>query len=229
VPKHRSNQVKLPHRCRYRSIHIKAGNQTTAGTGIAPDSRAEAPPTARRQPPGCCSRSHSASVAQRPHPPRWADVRARRNLTEQPTSRLCSADESVVTSRRCQRPATRSFHGLSFPLQGPVRSAPARRCRIESRASPEPKLEIRAPRPFYATASRRGVQPLGSLRRFTLLATRRSGGRDWQHGGPKPCPAATPFQRRGGSPLLRPDPRPRPKTRLWTSAVLPESFRSGRS
>jgi len=85
------------------------------------------------------------SRALRPHPPRWADVRARRNLTEQPTSRRCSADESVVTSRRCQRPVTRSFHGLCVPLQGPARSAPARRCRAGRRAAPEPRLGAGAP------------------------------------------------------------------------------------
>lgn len=35
-------------------------------------------------------------------------------LAEQPTSRHCSTDESVVTNRRCQRLNTRSFHGLCF-------------------------------------------------------------------------------------------------------------------
>jgi hypothetical protein len=93
--------------------------------GSAPDDRDEAQPAARRRPLKFRGRNHGASVLLRPHPPKWADVRARRNLAKQPTSRLCSADESVVTSRRCQRPATRSFHGLSSPLQGPCYSAPA--------------------------------------------------------------------------------------------------------
>ena len=88
---------------------------------------------ARGPPTGFRGRGRGVSVSLRLHPPRWADVWARRNLTEQPTSRLCSADESVVTSRRCQRPATRSFHGLCGPLQGPFLSVPAWRCLTRKR------------------------------------------------------------------------------------------------
>jgi hypothetical protein len=55
----------------------------------------------------------------RGHPPRAritevsrADPSRRR---EQPTSRRCSVDESVVSRRRCRRDDTRSFHGLGSP------------------------------------------------------------------------------------------------------------------
>jgi len=103
------------------------------GVGSTPGDRGEALAAARRRPWGFRGRSRGVSVALRLHPPKWADVWARRNLTEQPTSRLCSADESVVTSCRCQHPATRSFHGLCGPLQGPACSVPARRCLTEER------------------------------------------------------------------------------------------------
>jgi len=112
------------------------------GAGSAPDDRDEPLPAARGRPSGFRGRSHGVSVALRLHPPRWADVWARRNLTEQPTSRLCSADESVVTDCRCQHPATRSFHGLCSPLQGPSCSAPARRCLTEERPG---RAEARGP------------------------------------------------------------------------------------
>jgi len=53
-----------------------------------------------------------------------------KHLAKRPTSRPCSADESVASHRRCQRGDTRSFHGF-WPLQGPRLSAPERRCRAE--------------------------------------------------------------------------------------------------
>jgi hypothetical protein len=107
--------VKSPPRCRCRSADAWRTIKPPPGAGSAPDDRDEALPVTRGSPTGFRSRSRGVSVALRLHPPRWADVRARRNLTEQPTSRLCSADESVVTSCRCQRPVTRSFHGLCSP------------------------------------------------------------------------------------------------------------------
>jgi hypothetical protein len=89
------------------------GDRTSRRAGSARSGRSRRRPTSN--PKATCRAPRPkprASFALRLHPPRWAGVRARRNLTKQPTSRLCSADESVVTSRRCQRPATRSFHGL---------------------------------------------------------------------------------------------------------------------
>jgi len=124
------------------------------GAGSAPNGRDEALPAARRRPPGFHGRGRGVSVALRLHPPRWADVRARRNLTEQPTSRLCSADESVVTDCRCQHPVTRSFHGLCGPLQGPACSAPARRCLTEERA-----VRAEARGPCAPTVPRGGKPP----------------------------------------------------------------------
>jgi hypothetical protein len=53
-----------------------------------------------------------------------------KHLAKRPTSRPCSADESVASHRRCQRGDTRSFHGFC-PLQGPRPTAPERRCRAE--------------------------------------------------------------------------------------------------
>jgi hypothetical protein len=225
----RHGQVKSPRRCRCRSADAAMAIEPPPGAGSAPDDRSEALPAARRRLPGFRGRSHGVSVALRPHPPRWADVRARRNLTKQPTSRLCSADESVVTSRRCQRPVTRSFHGLCGPLQGPARSAPARRCQTRERSCTGPKPGFREPRLSSVAASRRGFEPLGSLRPFTLPAIRRSGGRDGRRGGPKPNLAAASFQRRDENPLPRPDLRLRPKPRLVSRAVLPKYVRSVRS
>jgi hypothetical protein len=111
----RGCRVKLPCWCRCRSADAAGTIRPPKGTGSAPDGRSGAIRLgARRPPPGGPRPKPRDSFALRPHPPKWAGVRARRNLTEQPTSRLCSADESVVTRRRCQRPATRSFHGLCF-------------------------------------------------------------------------------------------------------------------
>jgi len=112
--------VKSPRRCRCRSANAAMAIKPPPGAGSAPDDRDRSLPAARRRPPGFHDRGRGVSVALRLHPPRWADVWARRNLTEQPTSRLCSADESVVTDCRCQPPVTRSFHGLCGPLQGPA-------------------------------------------------------------------------------------------------------------
>jgi len=79
--------------------------------------------------PGVAPRPRPRTLrAQRRSPPRWGGGGARRNLAKQPTSRLCSADESVASSRRCQRRGARFFHGLRGPLQGRVQPAPSRRC-----------------------------------------------------------------------------------------------------
>ena len=108
--------------------------------------------------------------ALRPHPPRWVGVRACQNLTEQPTTRRCSADESVVTNRRCQRPATRSFHGLSFPSKVHTLFASSRRCRTGKHPSDRPKPASVCLCSSSTAASRCGVEPMGSLRLFTLPA-----------------------------------------------------------
>jgi len=119
------------------------GRSDHRGCRLGPLGRAQAVPAAPAEAgvPGH-GRSRGRLLAWRPHPPRRADARVRRNLTKQPTSRLCSADESVVTSRRCQRPATRSFHGLCVPLQGPARprSDPAMPDRPAPRRHAEARL-----------------------------------------------------------------------------------------
>jgi len=208
-PREIAPQVPVPEHRR------RDGNRTPAGAGIAPDGRSRARPAARRRPPGFHGRSRGASFALRPHPPRWADDRARRNLTKQPTSRLCSADESVVTSRRCQRPVTRSFHGLCVPLQGPAHSVPARRCRTGRRSSTEPKLGGRVPRPCSVAASRRGIGSLESLWRFTPLTRRSAVGETGGTRLAEASSAATPFQRRGGSPPCRAPDAARGRSRAW--------------
>jgi hypothetical protein len=135
---------------------------------------------ARRLPPGARGRSHGFSVALRLHPPKWADVRARRNLTKQPTSRLCSADESVVTSRRCQRPATRSFHGLCFPFKVHTVSAPTRRCHTGWPSS----ARAEARRPWPVTFFRGGKPPWRGAR--------------WNPSFRSPCPRAAEATRETG-------------------------------
>jgi hypothetical protein len=92
-----------------------------------------------------------------------------KHLAKRPTSRPCSADESVASHRRCQRGDTRSFHGFC-PLQGPRRAAPERRCRAE-----------RGSRPGFADRDR----SLGGARRVCPVAgsnrrdrARRAGGTD---------------------------------------------------
>jgi hypothetical protein len=78
---------------------------------------------------------------------------------ERPTTGPCSADESVVSIRRCQRPDTRSFHGLCSPPRStrtphqPGVACPSERTRHEVAA---PSAPVRLSRPTRA--------PLGSLR-----------------------------------------------------------------
>jgi hypothetical protein len=80
---------------------------------------------------------------------------------ERPTTGPCSADESVVSFRRCQRPDTRSFHGLCSPPRStrtphqPGVSCPGGRTRHEAAA---PSAPVRLSRPTRT--------PLGSLRRL---------------------------------------------------------------
>jgi hypothetical protein len=205
----------------------RRGGQSSPRRGLAQppmvalEDPASRPKAAAR---GFRCRSGGASFALRPHPPKWAGVRARRNLTEQPTSRLCSADESVVTSRRCQRPATRSFHGLCFPFKVPQlplhpgdalpesalpsgRSPPSRRP-ASPRDSELPRRRVDGIPPRVHPAR---LPPKRWARRTTWGAEAES--------------RATPFQRRGGSPLSRPGLLPRPKSRSGTRAVPPEYVR----
>jgi hypothetical protein len=92
----------------------------------------------------CRNRSHD-SLGNHPRRRRSdAGDWARSNLAVQPTSRRCSADESVVSHRRCQRRDTRSFHGLCSSSRFHVfRSAPA--MPNWQRHSFEPKPERVAP------------------------------------------------------------------------------------
>jgi hypothetical protein len=92
----------------------------------------------------CRNRSHD-SLGNLPRRRRSdAGDWARSNLAVQPTSRRCSADESVVPHRRCQRRDTRSFHGLcSSPRSIKLRSVPA--MPNWRGHSTEPKLERVAP------------------------------------------------------------------------------------
>jgi hypothetical protein len=226
----RARLVKLPVGAGAEAPVPRVGNQASPGIGSTPDGRSRGVPIGRpRAAVRVRCRSRGTSFALRLHPPKWAGVRARRNLTEQPTSRLCSADESVVTSRRCQRPVTRSFHGLCFPFKVPNLPLRPGDAVPEGVPSAVPKPGFRAPRPSPVAASRRGVESTGSLRGFTLPACRRSGGRDGRRGGAEAVSRSAPFQRRGGSPLPRPGPLLRPKPLSVTGAMPPEYVQNQRS
>jgi hypothetical protein len=112
----------------------------------------------------------------------WSTVPAVLVL-ERPTSRPCSADESVVPRRCFQRRDTLSFHGFLFPLQGPLSVVPL--------TSPAPKSpdsrhlsawsRLRCPRHpsrgwFFMLASQpggpAGVCPTWELRCRSSPATR---------------------------------------------------------
>jgi hypothetical protein len=179
------------------------GQSSPRGSGMPPSVAprpGETPEGDRRGPSAEAERNRSAASA----PTEVGRRPARRNLTEQPTSRRCSADESVVTIRRCQRSVTRSFHGLCGPLQGPARSAPARRCLTRRCPRVEPKPGVRVPRPSTVAANRRGVGPLGSLRRFTLHASRRGGGATGGEGGRSRIPLRRLFSAGVGAPCRAP-------------------------
>jgi hypothetical protein len=241
-PRHRAGNATggRSHRPRCASSPCSASAEAPAPRwAIEPPNRASSTRVGRsRERPADRPRAAARTPQPKPrvpftlrlHPPRWAGVGARRNLTKQPTSRLCSADESVVTSRRCQRPATRSFHGLCFLSKVHAASAPTRRCQTGRRARRGPKPAVRAPvaRSSWRQAARVTVQ-MESLLRFTLPARRRSGSRDRRFEGPKPYPAATPFQRRGESPEPLSDRLTRPKPSNSIEAVRPESVRKSRS
>jgi hypothetical protein len=103
-------------------------------------------------------------------PPRWGRREGSSKSAKRPTTRPCSAYESVVSRRRCQRDDTRSFHGLCSPPRSfNSRSSPT----MPSRRLPPPN---RGPRrlpgrwPTRRTALTSG--PLGSLRRFTRAGSR---------------------------------------------------------
>jgi hypothetical protein len=103
-------------------------------------------------------------------PPRWVRREGSSKSAKRPTSRPCSANESVVSCRRCQRNDTRSFHGLCSPPRSlKSRSSPA----MPNRRLPPPnrgprKLPGRWPTRRAALTS----WPLGSLQRFTRAGSR---------------------------------------------------------
>jgi hypothetical protein len=123
---------------------------------------------------------------------RGTDLSRRR---EQPTSRLCSADESVAPLHRCQRSDTRSFHGLgSSPRSSKFRSS-ANDTEPQPPARPKP-----SPQPTPAQAP----EPLESLRQFSPATPRGEHAR--RKRGPKPTTNHAPFQRLARSPKPRTEP-----------------------
>lgn len=133
-----------------------------------------------------------------PTPPERGRRGARRNLAERPTSRLCSADESVASlsplpaTRRSflpwaswspsRSPALRTIPAMPVPV------SPSGKSRSSSLGDPDP--------------GRRGEprrwRSMESLRWFTRRPMPKQGERR-RRGGPKPNPDATPFQRGGGT------------------------------
>jgi hypothetical protein len=109
-------------RCRERAI------EPPTGTGSFPKVAAESPPRTSRRGSRVAPRPKPWTLRARRRPTEAGRGRARQNLAKQPTSRRCSADESVASCRRCQRLGARFFHGLCGSLQGRVRPAPSRRC-----------------------------------------------------------------------------------------------------
>jgi hypothetical protein len=117
-----------PRCCRGTSLRLAPS--VRAGADALRKATEIAPGTSRRPPPrggvvarwksseGTSQRPSflSSSVAKRVGSPRLPPLAGQRCF---------SADESVVTRRRCQRPSRRSFHGLIRPLRGmspPIRS-----------------------------------------------------------------------------------------------------------
>jgi hypothetical protein len=131
-----------------------------------------------------------------------------------------------VTSRRCQRPATRSFHGLCFPSKVYTRLAPnpVMPYRRALFCEPKPASEHPWPFPRAGKPSRRPSRWNPFVRSPSSSAAEATGEPD-SAGGRSRVPRGA-FSTPGGSPLLRPDPHPRPKPRLVIETVLPKSVRS---
>jgi hypothetical protein len=132
---------------------------------------------------------------------------ARRKPTEQPTSRRCSADESVASMSPL--PATwRSF--LPWASWSPSRSRAIRTIP----AMPVPVSPLRSSRSSALegpSPSRRGKPwrrgPMESLRWFTRSSAAEAGGARRRQGGPKPNPGAPRLFSGAGEPVAVPGSR----------------------
>jgi hypothetical protein len=132
---------------------------------------------------------------------------ARRKPTEQPTTRRCSADESVASMSSL--PATwRSF--LPWALSSPTRSRAIRTIP----AMPEPVSLLRSSRSSALEGPcprhrgkpwRRG--PMESLRWFTRSFAAEAGGTNGRQRGPKPNPEAPRLFSGAGEPVAAPGSR----------------------
>jgi hypothetical protein len=127
-------------------------------------------------------------------PPRWVRREGSSKSAKQPPSRLCSANESVVSHRRCQRDDTRSFHGLCSPPRSlKSRSSPV----MPFRRLPPPN---RGPRRLPGLRpTRRAALAWGHWDPFEDSPAPVCGRSRWperRSEGPKPNPRGPPFQRR---------------------------------
>jgi len=142
---HRSDQP--PQRNHIRRLHRSAadccGHRTSPLIGYTSRSSRSAPAPAPEgvRPSWPRPRPRAADRACKPpaRAPESAASRPRRVrffIAEQPTSRPCSADESVAPTCRCQQAAARSFHGLCSPprfLLSLAAPRPPSRCRQHTR------------------------------------------------------------------------------------------------
>jgi hypothetical protein len=158
-------------------------------------------------------RSHGSLVDHRRRRRGNAIDRVRSNLVTQPTTRPCSADESVVPHRRCQRRDTRSFHGLcSNSRSTELRSAPTMPVQRECATGPKPELTFPSLPPAQQAASAsgrqdpsRGSPPLAAAEAWAKRAVR---GAEAERG-------SAPFQRRTRAPeprRVRAGPKPDAET-----------------
>jgi hypothetical protein len=127
-------------------------------------------------------------------PPRWVRREGSSKSAKRPPSRLCSANESVVSCRRCQRDDTRSFHGLCTPPRSlKSRSSPV----MPFRRLPPPN---RGPRRLSGLRpTRRAALAWGHWDPFENSPAPVRGRSRWperRSEGPKPNPRGPPFQRR---------------------------------
>ena len=172
----------------------------------APSEGAMPTPVSTKRPPlppeggsGKPSDSRSCRTPRRaPLTTEAACGRTCRKNAKQPTTRLCSADESVMSPCRCQQCDIRSFHGLCFPFKAPSCSAPgSSHAKLDKSRNAE---ALRDPGRPPQRGEPRASCAAGSLERFSpsrpaearLLVQCR---------GPKPSPSAAPFQRAVRTPV----------------------------
>lgn len=203
------------------------GSRATAGAG-PPWQSSRALGAARRRSAGKPRSRGRETPRGWLHPPKREEPGLVERFTEQPTSGLCSTDESVVSHPPLPAEQHSFLPWALFPFKAPSHSAPIRPCQADGKPL-LPNRSSTSAEPARAVCLRRTA----SSRRAIEIPSRvpplyRAEARCWgAAGGPKPSPTAAPFQRDRGTPVGASccPPSTEAEDERWDSAreVCPES------